>query len=80
MSESLNERLGRAREAFERHAEEEALALLLEAWREARDADLAALVERLSRRLTEGLSPLACEPDSRTLVACRPQDLPRLLA
>ncbi|WP_164012310.1 TIGR02996 domain-containing protein [Pyxidicoccus trucidator] len=79
MSETLNDLLRRACEAFERHAEEEALVRLLEAWREARTEELATLVERLSKRLTQGLSPLECEPGSLTMRECRPLDLPRLL-
>ncbi len=79
MSEILDELLRRACEAFGRHAEAEALARLLEAWRHERDAELAALVERLSARLTQGLSPLECEPGSLTMRECRPLDLPRLL-
>ncbi|WP_163991324.1 TIGR02996 domain-containing protein [Pyxidicoccus caerfyrddinensis] len=79
MSDTLRDLLGRALEAFERHAEEEALGRLLEAWRHARDSHIAALVERLSERLTRGLSPLDCEPGSSTMLEHRPLDLPRLL-
>jgi uncharacterized protein (TIGR02996 family) len=79
VSDTLRDLLGRALEAFERYVEEEALGHLLEAWRQARDARLTALVERLSERLTRGLSPLECEPGSSTMVEFRPQDLPRLL-
>jgi uncharacterized protein (TIGR02996 family) len=79
VSDTLRVLLGRALEAFERYAEEEVLGRLLEAWRQARDARLAALVERLSERLMRGLSPLDCEPGSSPMVECRPQDLPRLL-
>jgi uncharacterized protein (TIGR02996 family) len=79
VSEILQELLRRAGEAFGRHSETEALEHLLEAWRHQRDAQLAALVERLSQRLTRGLSPLECEPGSSTMRECRVLDLPRLL-
>ena len=79
MRETLRDLLGRAQEAFERHAEEESLVRLLDAWRLARDSRIAALVERLSERLTRGLPPLDCEPGSATMQERRPLDLPRLL-
>lgn len=75
----MRDLLGRALDAFERHAEEESLGLLLEAWRHAREARVAALVERVSARLTRGLLPLECEPGSLTMREHRPLDLPRLL-
>ncbi|MFP2924016.1 TIGR02996 domain-containing protein [Pyxidicoccus sp. 3LG] len=76
----MNELLGRAEEAFSRHAEEEALQHLLEAWRSSRAEHIAALVERLSKRLTAGLSPLDCEPGSFIMLERRPLNLTRLLA
>jgi uncharacterized protein (TIGR02996 family) len=80
VSEALSDLLARASEAFDRHEEEECLRRLLNAWRQCRAPRLAALVERLSERLTAGLAPLDCEPGSPTLLKCRPLDLPRLLA
>lgn len=80
MSAALSDLLARAAEAFDRHEEEECLRRLLNAWRQARAGRLAVLVERLSQRLTAGMSPLECEPGSATMLKCRPLDLPRLLA
>ncbi|MCE9673231.1 TIGR02996 domain-containing protein [Myxococcus stipitatus] len=56
MSDLLTTKLGEALAAFERHDEEEALGVLLETWRSFRDVHLADLIDRLSDRLTDGLS------------------------
>ncbi|QSQ21898.1 hypothetical protein JY651_43260 [Pyxidicoccus parkwayensis] len=80
MSDTSRDLLVRALAAFERHAEEESLGQLLEAWRHSRDARLASLAERLSARLVDGLSPLDCGPGSASMHWRRPLDLPRLLA
>ncbi|MFP2924610.1 TIGR02996 domain-containing protein [Pyxidicoccus sp. 3LG] len=78
MTPDLGERLALAAEAFERREEEEALAHLLEAWRETRSERIAALVEKLSARLTAELPPLECEPRSTVWELQRPLDLPRM--
>ncbi|MFP2924017.1 hypothetical protein ACLESO_02130 [Pyxidicoccus sp. 3LG] len=80
MSENLKELLGHAVDALERHEEVACLEHLLEAWRLARAERIAALVERLSMRLTAGLPPLPAVPYSDVMTRHRPLELPRLLA
>lgn len=75
----LNGLLERALAAFERREEEEALRLLLDAWRESRSVRIATLVQKLSDRLTVGLPP--CGPLSTAFSGGlpRPTGMPRLL-
>jgi hypothetical protein len=76
----LTGRLGRALAAFEQRKEEESLRLLLEVWQESRSERIAALVEKLSDRLTAELPPLGFEPFPAALDLHRPISLPRGLA
>lgn len=75
----LSDLLDRAAEAFERYEEVEVLQRLLSAWRERREPRVAALVERLSKRLTGHLAPLSSRDWNRVSMRRRPLDLPRLL-
>ncbi|MFP2927019.1 TIGR02996 domain-containing protein [Pyxidicoccus sp. 3LG] len=75
----MKELLEQAIEAFEQHAEEDALRLLLEVWRESRSERIAALVEKLSDRLAAGLPPLDGPTVAHVLRRYRPIDMPRLL-
>jgi uncharacterized protein (TIGR02996 family) len=75
----FNELLGRAARALHRHDEVEALEHLVEAWRHSRAERIAALVERLSKRLTAGLGAIHFEPRSFVLSPPGVIELPLLL-
>ncbi|MCE9668626.1 hypothetical protein LY474_12455 [Myxococcus stipitatus] len=80
MNEILDELLGRAADSFARHEEDAALEHLLEAWREARAEPVIALVQRLSDRLGQSLTPLDIGSSWETQLERRhPMDLPRML-
>ncbi|MCP3099292.1 hypothetical protein LZ198_10455 [Myxococcus sp. K15C18031901] len=80
MNEILNGLLGRAADSFARHEEDAALEQLLEAWRESRAEPVIALVQQLSDRLGEGLTPLDVGSSWETQLERRhPMDLPRML-
>ncbi len=77
---TLNEQLGLALEAFDRHEEGTALERLLEAWRLTRSERLAELIERLSKRLTGGMPPLVVDTNAQLKRRSGPLDLPRVMA
>lgn len=64
-----NEFLARATQALQRNEEEEALGLLVHTWRQSRSERIAALVDRLSKRLTQrlGVRAIPFEPRSFAL-------------
>ncbi|NMO18077.1 TIGR02996 domain-containing protein [Pyxidicoccus fallax] len=76
---TLSELLARAAEAFEQYEELEVLQRLLNAWRQQREPRVAALVERLSKRLSEHLRPQWGPSDAAFMREHHPRDLPRLL-
>jgi len=72
--------LERVEDAFARRREEAALEGLLDAWRETQARELVALIEKLTARLSEGLSPLMMAAASQYRFRPHPMDVPRLLA